>query len=302
VVICVALVVGEAHAAVPTQFVIQGSLRDSMGRLQSMTVPASVSLFDAMAGGTRLAGPYAFSAVPVQNGLFTLAIDDPGIYTKLGKGPVFAELTVAGDVYSRFAVASQLYALKAGQADSADALRAIPVATTAPTEGQVLRFTGGQWSPSAATGAPSGPPGPPGPTGPAGPAGAAGTPGARGPRGPGIARVSLPMVNVPGVLPKSATFQSAGGQLLITISATAFKPIGMTGLMTVAVQLDGASLGELKMYANEAFSHKALPPRSFLANVAAGMHTLTLSTGAATVTDVNDVFNATVLELDPGGP
>jgi microcystin-dependent protein len=162
-----------AAAAVPTQFAIQGSLRDSMGKLQSISVSASVSLFDAMAGGNRLAGPYAFAMVPVQNGLFTLVIDDAAIGTKLGKGPVFVEITVAGDVYSRFSVSSQLFAIRAGQCDTADQLRAFPLSATAPTEGQLLRFTGGTWTPSTVapgSGA-AGPPGPPGPTGPPGPAG-----------------------------------------------------------------------------------------------------------------------------------
>jgi microcystin-dependent protein len=165
-----------AAAAVPTAFAIQGSLRDSMGKLQSTSVSASVSLFDAASAGNRIAGPYAFGAVPVQNGLFTLLIDDAAISTKVAKGAVFVELTVAGDVYSRFPVASQIFALRAGQCDSAEQLRGVPVSATAPTDGQVLRFTAGAWTPAtiAAGTGPGGTPGPPGPPGPAGPPGAAG--------------------------------------------------------------------------------------------------------------------------------
>jgi hypothetical protein len=39
--LALALAAGAARAAVPTQFVIQGSLRDNMGKLQSMAVPGS---------------------------------------------------------------------------------------------------------------------------------------------------------------------------------------------------------------------------------------------------------------------
>jgi hypothetical protein len=188
VVILSLLVGGGARAAVPTQFVLQGSLRDNAGKLQSMSVTASVSLYDAATGGTRLAGPYAFTNVPVQNGLFTLTVDDPAIHGKLGRGAVFIELTIGTDVYTRFAAASQIFALRAGQADTTDRLRGIPVAATIPTEGQVLRFTEGEWTPSTAMGGGSttGPPGPQGPAGPAGaqgPRGEVGQPGAAGPRG-----------------------------------------------------------------------------------------------------------------------
>jgi microcystin-dependent protein len=181
-----------AAAQVPTQFSVQGSLRDSMGKLQSMSVSASLSLYDANSAGSRLAGPYSFATVPVQNGLFTLAVDDSAIVSKLGKGPVFVELTIAGEVYSRFQVASQLFALRAGQCDTAEQLRAFPLAAATPGEGQVLRFTGGAWTPATiatgggmgGAGGNGGGVGPPGPIGPQGPAGPAGPQGPAGPAGP----------------------------------------------------------------------------------------------------------------------
>ena len=183
-----ALADGPARAAVPTQFVLQGSLRDNAGKLQSMSVTASVSLYDAATGGTRLAGPYPFTNVPVQNGLFTLTVDDPAIQGKLGRGAVFIELTIGTDVYSRFAAASQIFALRAGHADSTDHLRGVPISATVPTEGQVLRLSQGEWTPSTITGSggpggPQGPAGPAGPAGPTGPRGDVGPPGPTGPRG-----------------------------------------------------------------------------------------------------------------------
>jgi hypothetical protein len=172
-----------AAAAVPTHFVLQGSLRDSTGKLQSMSVSASVSLFDAQTGGSRLAGPYSFASVPVQNGLFTLTIDDPAIYGKLGRGAVFIELTVGSDVYTRFAAASQIFALRAGQSETTDGLRGVPVSTTPPMEGQVLRFSAGEWTPSTVAGS-GGPPGPKGDKGDKGDRGDVGPPGPRGETGP----------------------------------------------------------------------------------------------------------------------
>jgi microcystin-dependent protein len=159
--------VSPALAGVPTQFSLQGSLRDGTGQLQSTVVPASISLFDSMSGDNRIAGPYSFPMVAVQNGLFTLIVDDPAILTKLGKGGVFVELMIAGDVYSRFSVTSQIFALRAATCDSADQLRAFPLSPSPPSEGQVLRFTAGIWTPTTVA-AGSGGPGPPGPPGPAG--------------------------------------------------------------------------------------------------------------------------------------
>jgi hypothetical protein len=295
---------GVAVAQVPTQFVIQGSLRDGTGRLASMPVVASVSLFDAASAGTRLAGPYPFAMVPVQNGLFTLTVDDPAIYSKLGKGAVFIELTIAGEVYSRFAAASQIFALRAGQADSADSLRGVPISANPPTDGQVLRFAGGQWTPStvAGGGGPAGPAGPPGPAGPrgaAGPAGAIGATGPAGPRGPaGVGRARLALDNVAGALPKSGSFESGAGPVLIMVSGSAFR--SLPGVMSLTVQLDGTALGAMTTFTNEGLSHKTFPMRSFVRTVAAGNHTVTLSVGAATLTDGNDFFTVTVLDLSPG--
>jgi hypothetical protein len=306
--LALALAAGAARAAVPTQFVIQGSLRDNMGKLQSMAVPASVSLFDATSAGNRVAGPYTFNMVPVQNGLFTLTIDDPAIASKIGGGkPLFVEMTISGDVYSRFSVASQLFAIKAAQADSADAVRSIPVSPTMPTEGQVLRYTGGQWTPATIAsggtgGSGGGPQGPPGPAGPMGPAGPAGPAGPRGPSGPGIGKATVAMANVPGPLPKSAAFQSSGGSLLLMVSGSAFRPQNMAGLMTVTVQLDAQNLGDVRAFTNEAYSHRPLVERSFFVSTAGpGTHTINLLAGADTLSDPNDYFNVTVIEFDPGG-
>ena len=45
-----------ARAAVPSEFTVQGVLRNGAGTLQSTPVDVSVSLFDASSTGTKLAG------------------------------------------------------------------------------------------------------------------------------------------------------------------------------------------------------------------------------------------------------
>jgi microcystin-dependent protein len=216
-------------ADVPTQFTVQGSLRDNMGKLQSMAVSASVSLFDSASAGNRVAGPYAFASVPVQNGLFTLVIDDSAIASKIDKGALFVELTVGGDVYSRFQVASQFFALRAGQCDSAEQLRAFPLAAAAPTEGQLLRFTAGAWTPTTVA-AGNGMPGTPGPAGPPGPPGPAGPPGGDIPAG---AVMAFDLASCPTGW---VAFGPAGGRTIIGVN-----PGGGNGLSARAL---GATLGD----------------------------------------------------------
>jgi hypothetical protein len=228
-----------ALAAVPNQFVLQGSLRDGTGKLQSLSVTASVSLYDAQTGGTRLAGPYAFANVPVQNGLFTLSIDDPAIQGKLARGTVFIELTVGSDVYARFAAASQLFALRAGQADSSDRLRGTAVSATPPADGQVLRFSAGEWSPATVTG----PAGPAGPAGPPGPAGPAGTPGATGPAGPAGAQGPAGAAGTPGPRGPAGPAGPAGGfDGTFDLSGRVTQTAPMTGTAFVAATLAGTNV------------------------------------------------------------
>ena len=67
----------------------------------------------------------------------------------------------------------------------------------------------------------------------------------------------------------------------------------------MAVQLDGHLLGYARSVTVEPSSHKALVPTLFVASAPAGMHELTLVAGPATNTDLNDYFDATVMELVP---
>jgi hypothetical protein len=118
-----ALYSGEARATVPKSFSVQGVLRDSSGKLQSMMVNVTVNLWDAQMMGNQLAGPYQ-QTVMAQNGLFTIAITDNAILTKLANPPpppggVWLELIVGNDTFPRQLVTPSMYSLMSAQADTA---------------------------------------------------------------------------------------------------------------------------------------------------------------------------------------
>lgn len=114
---------GEARATVPNTFSVQGVLRDSTGKLQSMMVNVTVNLWDAQTAGNQLAGPYQ-QTVMATNGLFTIAITDNAILTKLANPPpppggVWLELIVGNDTFPRQLVTPSMYSLMSGNADHA---------------------------------------------------------------------------------------------------------------------------------------------------------------------------------------
>ena len=111
--------------------------------------------------------------------------------------------------------------------------------------------------------------------------------------------VTAVMDNVPGPLGtgKNATFSSGGGTLHIIVSGSAYvSAFGST--MGVTVQLDGRVLGDMRLFANEASSHKAFPTRVFVpSGVGSGNHVITLTaSNGVTVTDFNDPYSVTVVE------
>src|SRR3954451_4961386 len=90
-----------ALAGAPTQFTVQGVLRDNLGALQTTTVNVAVTMWDAQTGGNRLAG-YAPTPVMATNGLFALAIDDPNLPNAVrSAGALWMEVDVGGQPYPR---------------------------------------------------------------------------------------------------------------------------------------------------------------------------------------------------------
>ena len=102
-------------------------------------------------------------------------------------------------------------------------------------------------------------------------------------------------MSLPGALPVQHTFSSSGGTLLVMVSGSGWANV--VGGIAATVSLDGTELGTLTTFTNETGSHKAFPSQSFVVARPAGAHTLRFEAVGNTLTDANDVFQATVLEL-----
>jgi hypothetical protein len=108
-----------ARAKVPSQFAVQGVLRDGAGKLQSTMVNVTVTLWDAQTGGNKLAGPYGPFAVMATNGLFSVPIQDAMLQPELGgAAQVWVEVIVGNDTFARQLVTPQMFALMCGSADA----------------------------------------------------------------------------------------------------------------------------------------------------------------------------------------
>ncbi len=171
--VCAMLVLGHfAWGAVPREFTVQGVLRDSTGKLQSMTTNAIVTLYDAETAGNLLAGPYTAMNVPVTNGLFTVRILDALLLSKIdGAAEVWTQVSIGSDNFPRTKMSAQPMALMCVASETAvnftgalagdvtgnqtntavTKIRGRAVAASAPAANQVLRFDapGSQWAPSA---------------------------------------------------------------------------------------------------------------------------------------------------------
>ncbi len=157
--------------------------------------------------------------------------------------------------------------------------------------------------------------GPAGPAGPAGQAGAAGATGAAGPGGdagpagpkgdagtPAFTEATEIFSNTPatGGLPlTSAAFTTTGGKLVLTVSGSGWRAnADGPGTLGFDVSIDGNPVGSINGFTNYVDDHRTLPTRTFVVSgIAAGnAHTLTIAAQAKTTTDLNDYFNATLVE------
>jgi len=100
-----------------------------------------------------------------------------------------------------------------------------------------------------------------------------------------------------GGLPvKSNEFATGGGTLLIIASGSGWSAVA--GNIGMNIQLDGTTIGAARSFTNEINSHKVFSCNPLVrGNIAAGSHTIALVAIAGTITDLNDWFNVTVLEL-----
>lgn len=98
-----------------------------------------------------------------------------------------------------------------------------------------------------------------------------------------------------------SSFQSSGGTLLVSVSASGWTPNSGGGPLQIGVQLDGTSQGFLEIFANDSDTHMAMVTNDLVVSgIAAGDHTLTLIGEANTHTDLNDRVSATILEFPAG--
>ncbi|MEP6653177.1 MAG: hypothetical protein ABJA82_07445 [Myxococcales bacterium] len=114
----------------------------------------------------------------------------------------------------------------------------------------------------------------------------------------GPSAVAVVLDGVPGAIPTgglTGSYTSTGGPLAVIVSGSA--SFTAASPLDIAVQFDGAVIGHLKEYTNEANSHKAFPTRVFRVAPAAGAHTVGLLPAAGTGTDYNDYFGVTIIEL-----
>jgi hypothetical protein len=115
----VLLASATARAAVPSEFSVQGVLRDNAGKLQTMPVNVTVTLYNMVTAGTKLAGPYVVNNVPVSNGLFTLTIPDPSLRAQLSPAAeIWVELSAGNDTFPRQRVSTEIYALMCSAAET----------------------------------------------------------------------------------------------------------------------------------------------------------------------------------------
>lgn len=110
-------------------------------------------------------------------------------------------------------------------------------------------------------------------------------------------KVSQPINNAVGGLPVTGPFTSGGGSLLLFVSGSGFSNVGAQAI-GLQILIDGVFQGIAQVFTNEAASHKSFVANATLvAGIPPGAHMLTLVAMPNTVTDFNDFFSATILEL-----
>lgn len=108
--LALALCASDARATSQDSLTVQGVLRDGMGALQTMPANVTVNLWSASTGGTQVYSQ-SFTGVGVQNGLFSVTLNNIALAGAIGKNPtLWLEMLVNNQSYGRQQVASQMYA------------------------------------------------------------------------------------------------------------------------------------------------------------------------------------------------
>ena len=97
-------------------------------------------------------------------------------------------------------------------------------------------------------------------------------------------------------LPRSGTFNSNGGLLIIQATGSGYATLA--GAYTgINVLIDGGFYGGIYMTFNQANLHLDLPPETITARLAPGLHTLQITSGSNFGNDCGDNEQVTVMEL-----
>ena len=83
---------------------------------------------------------------------------------------------------------------------------------------------------------------------------------------------------------------------MIFAAGSGYRAAG--GQIGMFVFVDGRNVGIARSFTNEPGSHKTFSTGHFIVTgIPAGGHTMTLTLWNSTITDINDFFNVSVLEL-----
>jgi hypothetical protein len=98
-----------------------------------------------------------------------------------------------------------------------------------------------------------------------------------------------------GPMVKTSPFTSNGGTMMIFASGSGFHAGG--GHIGMIVKVDGVQRGLARGFTNEPNSHKTFVPVLLVESIPAGSHTLTLEPIGGTLSDPNDFYNVTIVEM-----
>ena len=114
-------IAGTAHATAPNQITVQGVLRDSTGKLQSMMVAVTVKLFTDQTGTTQVGETFGPNTLTAINGLFaeTLSLSGTDLAALAAAPAVWLEVTAGNDVFPRQPMSRRSSSIFATSADSA---------------------------------------------------------------------------------------------------------------------------------------------------------------------------------------
>lgn len=98
-----------------------------------------------------------------------------------------------------------------------------------------------------------------------------------------------------GGLPKTLTFTTNGGLVILFVSGSGWT--NTPAQIGMSIKVDGAVKAQARGFSNEVGSHKTFVPVQLVLALAAGQHTLLLEALPGTLSDGNDFYNVTAVEM-----